>query len=72
MSRGRVSNGYCWRVWLAFEVRPGITIQSTQDKSEHWRGLAESCRGPDGKIDADAFDGWLACFIEHAHLWGEA
>jgi hypothetical protein len=61
-----------WRVWLAFEVKPGITITSTQDKSDHWRGLAEACRGVDGLIDARDFDRWLTCLIEHAHLWGEA
>jgi len=65
-----VMNG--WRVWFAFEVKPGITITSTQDKSEHWRRLADGCRGSNGKIDADEFDRWLNCFIEHAHLWGEA
>jgi hypothetical protein len=61
-----------WRVWFAFEVKPGITITSTQDKSEHWRGLANACRKSDGKIDAVEFDHWLTCFVEHAHLWGQA
>lgn len=61
-----------WRVWLAFEVKPGITITATQDKSEHWRQLAAACRDPSGKIDAAEFDRWLTCFVEHAHLWGEA
>lgn len=61
-----------WRAWLAFEVRPGITILAIQDRSAHWRGLAEACRGPNGQIDPDAFDYWLTCLVEHAHLWGEA
>ena len=61
-----------WRVWFAFEVRPGITITSTQDNSEHWRGLAEACRKADGKINVEEFDHWLTCLVEHAHLWGQA
>ena len=61
-----------WRVWFAFEVKPGITITSTQDKSEHWRALAHACRGADGAINAVEFDRWLTCFVEHAHLWDEA
>ena len=61
-----------WRVWLAFEVRPGITITSTQDRSEHWRQLANACRGSDGKIDEVEFDYWINCLVEHAHLWGHA
>jgi hypothetical protein len=44
-----------WRVWLAFEVRPGITSTSVQDKSEHWRGLAEARRVE--------FDRWLTCLL---------
>jgi len=39
-----------WRVWFAFEARPGITITSTQDRSDHWRGLVKACRGSDGKL----------------------
>jgi len=65
-----VLNG--WRVWFAFESRPGITITSTQDRSGHWRGLAEACRGSNGKINAVEYDYWMTCFIEHAHLWGQA
>ncbi len=65
-----MSNG--WRVWFAFEARPGVTNTSEQDRSEHWKGLAKACRGSDGKIDAVEFDYWLTCFIEHAHLWGQA
>jgi hypothetical protein len=61
-----------WRFWFAFEVRPGITKTSTQDRSEHWRCLAEACRGSNGAIDPDEFDRWMTCFIEHAHLWGDA
>jgi hypothetical protein len=61
-----------WRVWFAFETRPGITNTSAQDRSAHWHVLADSCRGSDGKIDAVEFDRWLTCFIEHAHLWGNA
>ena len=61
-----------WRVWFAFEVKPGITNTSTQDRSAHWRGLAEACRRPDGTIDPDEFDHWLTCLVEHMHLWGEA
>lgn len=61
-----------WRVWFAFEVRPGITTRSTQDLSEHWRGLAEACRDPDGKINGGEFNHWLDCLLEHSHLWGHA
>jgi hypothetical protein len=61
-----------WRVWFAFEAKPGITITSTQDHSEHWRQLAEACRGPDGAINTDEFNRWLDVLIGHAHLWGEA
>lgn len=61
-----------WRVWLAFEVRPGITITSTHDRSKHWKALAEACRGPSGAIDPIEFDRWLTCFVEYAYLWGEA
>lgn len=61
-----------WRVWFAFEAKPGITNTSTQDRSVHWRGLAEACRRADGTIDPDEFDRWLTCFVEHAHVWGEA
>jgi hypothetical protein len=61
-----------WRVWLAFEVKPGVTGTSVQDRSEHWRGLAEASRGSDGKIDPVEFDRWLTCLLDHAHLWGRA
>jgi hypothetical protein len=61
-----------WRVWQAFEVRPGITLLSEQDRSRHWRALVESCRGSDGRIDASEYERWLDCFLEHAHLWGYA
>lgn len=61
-----------WRVWFAFEARPGVTSTSVQDKSDHWRGLAEACRGSDGKIDPVEFDHWMRCLIEHGHLWGYA
>lgn len=61
-----------WRVWFAFEVKPGITNTSVQDRSDHWRGLAEACRGSNGKIDPDEYDRWLTCFVDHSHLWGEA
>jgi len=59
-----------WRVWFAFEARPGITITSTQDRSDHWRGLVKACRGSDGKLDMNEY--WLDLLVEHAHLWGEA
>ena len=59
-----------WRVWFAFEVRPGVTRTSQQDLREHWRGLAAACRQPDGKLDAAEYDRWLECMVEHAHLWG--
>jgi hypothetical protein len=61
-----------WRVWLAFERRPGITIDFGQDRALHWRELAESCRGSDGKIDAVEFDRWMTVMIELGHLWGYA
>lgn len=61
-----------WRVWFAFEVKPGVTNTSVQDRSEHWRGLAEACRGPNGKIDPIEYDRWLTCLVEYAHAWGEA
>ena len=61
-----------WRGWLAFEVKPGITSASTRDRSEHWRGLVEACRGPNGAIDPDEFDRWSTCLVEYAYLWGEA
>jgi len=61
-----------WRVWLAFEVRPGITAASTADRSAIWRGLAESCRGVDGKIDSAEFARWLDVLTEHVYLWASA
>lgn len=61
-----------WRVWFAFESRPGITMTSTQDRSEHWRALAEACRRPDGVIDAVEFNRWLDVLIDYTHLWATA
>lgn len=61
-----------WRVWFAFEVKPGVTVTSQQDHSELWGKLAESCRDASGMINAVEYDKWLTCFIEHAHLWGQA
>jgi hypothetical protein len=61
-----------WRVWFAFEVKPGVTNTSMQDRSDHWRGLAESCRNVDGKIDATEYNHWLEIIVEYSHLWGEA
>lgn len=61
-----------WRVWLAFEVRPGITVASTADRSEIWRGLAESCRGTDGRIDSSEFARWLDVLTERVNLWASA
>ncbi len=61
-----------WRVWLAFEVRTGITAASLVDRSATWRGLAEACRGADGRIDAAEFERWTDCIVERVHLWGHA
>ncbi len=62
---------YGWRVWLAFELRPGITA-SVVDRSAVWRGLADSCRAADGRIDAAEFTRWMDCIVERVHLWGQA
>lgn len=61
-----------WRVWFAFEVRPGIMNTSQQDRAAHYRGLANACRGLDGKLDVAEYDRWLDLVIGHAHLWGVA
>lgn len=57
-----------WRVWLAFEVRPGVT--SDLDLTEHWRGLCDSCRRADGKVDAIEYDRWMRVLLENRHVWG--
>ena len=61
-----------WRVWLAFETRPGITITSMQDKTTLWRSLVEACRDSSGRINRDEYMYWMTFLVEHAHLWGEA
>ncbi len=60
-----------WRVWLAFEVRPGIT-DTGRDMTALWRSLADSCRRPDGTVDHIEFDRWMNCIVEHTYLWGTA
>jgi len=60
-----------WRVWLAFEVRPGITAAFTADRSI-WRGLVESRRGADGKIDSAEFARWLDVLTDRVYLWASA
>lgn len=57
-----------WRVWFAFEVRPGITKHSTLDLSEHCRGLRALCRKPNGKIDVEEYLRWLDLLMDHSHL----
>jgi hypothetical protein len=61
---------YTWRCWLAFEVRPGIT--ATRNLGSHWRALAESCRGADGRIDGSVFEFWMDMILDHSHTSGEA
>ena len=61
-----------WRVWFAFEAKPGVTITSTQDMSGHWRGLVETCLNADGTLDAEEFDRWVQLITDHSHLRGEA
>lgn len=61
-----------WRVWFAFEARPGITIASTHEHPGLWEALVEACRRADGSIDCDEYDCWMACLIKHSHLWGAA
>jgi hypothetical protein len=61
-----------WRVWFAFEARPGVTKTSLQDMTDYWRGLAESCLNHEGKLDAKEFDRWVELIVEHSHLRAEA
>ncbi len=61
-----------WRVWLAFEARPGVSRYSGHDMTDHWRGLYDACRRPDGKVDAIEFDRWMTLMIEHGHARGAA
>lgn len=61
-----------WRVWLAFESKPGVTMTQNLDLRAHWRSLAESCRSADGKVDAQLFDHWFTLIVEHSHFWGYA
>jgi hypothetical protein len=61
-----------WRVWLAFEARPGITLLSTRDTSKLWRALFESCRGHDGKVDVVEFERCLDLMVDYSHAWGAA
>lgn len=61
---------YRWRVWLAFETRPGITRDSIN--SGHWKALAGACRLPNGKINLAEFEYWRDCFVDNSHLWGQA
>ncbi len=58
-------------MWLAFEVRPGMT-NSGQDKTALWRSLADACRRSDGTVDHIEFDRWMTCLVEHHYLWGSA
>ena len=61
-----------WRVWFAFESRPSITMSSSKDLSEHWRGLADVCKNLDGEIDGEEFCRWVSVIVERTHLWGYA
>lgn len=63
---------YPWRVWLAFEMAPGISTCSSRDRSEHYRNLYAACRGSNDKIDLVEFEHWLDVMVQYAHLWGEA
>lgn len=71
-----------WRVWLAFEVRPGVSRERGRSP-EFWRALAVSCRSDDdpltaalrgssGGIDAAEFERWMSLIVEHGHLWASA
>lgn len=61
-----------WRVWQAFEVRPGVTTASLRDDGDLFRSLSSTCRKADRKIDAADYGMWLDLLIEHSHLWGQA
>lgn len=61
-----------WRVWFAFEERPGVIRGRHQDRRDTWRALAESCRQSDGRIDSCEYMRFLDVMVEHSHLWGEA
>lgn len=61
-----------WRVWFAFEAKPGVPVSNSKNRTHLWGALAESCRGSNGKIDPVEYDCWLQCFIDHEHLWGDA
>jgi len=63
-----MTEGYYWRVWLAFEVKPGIT----RTHVSHWRALTEACRGADGMVDRAEREYWAAFLIDNVHMWGEA
>lgn len=61
-----------WRYWFAFETRPGVMIASGIDLAKHWRALADSCRGTDGKLDKVEYSSLVEFLVEHSHLWGRA
>lgn len=61
---------YGWRAWLAFEARPGITLSSTRETD--FRALIESCRGPDGKVDAVECERWVDLVVDYSHAWASA
>jgi hypothetical protein len=61
-----------WRVWLAFEAKPGIARAEARDRRGHWRGLNDACTGDDGRVDATEFDRWMTLMVEYVHLWADA
>jgi len=61
-----------WRVWFAFEERPGVMTGSLLDMERHWRALLVACKKPDGKNDSAEFDKWMTIMVEYSHLWGHA
>lgn len=58
-----------WRVWLAFEVRPGVSAWSLRDDTDLYRALRGACRRPNGKLDVQEYERWLDWFFDNAHLW---
>lgn len=61
-----------WRVWFAFELRPGMTLVSVKNLTHIWQALAESCLDKDGKLRVKEYEHWVTCILDNCHIWGQA
>lgn len=56
-----------WRVWFAFESRPGVMVGSGGRSPEYWYALLDVCRKADGSLDHAEYMRWMELVIETGH-----